>query len=104
MKKLPMTILLLDEVDYLVTKDQAVLYNIFDWPKQAGGTGDLVVIGISNTINLPNTLTPRVQSRLEENVCIYSSYSVDQIVSIIIERLSSGGEMSSHVSFDMIEI
>jgi len=96
--KYPMTILLLDEVDYLVTKDQAVLYNIFDWPKQSGGTGDLVVIGISNTINLPNTLTPRVQSRLEENTCIYSSYSVDQIVSIITDRLSSGGEMSSHVS------
>ena len=32
-KKVKMTkLILIDELDYLYTKDQSVLYNIFDWP------------------------------------------------------------------------
>ena len=88
----PVTVLLLDEIDYLVTKDQTVLYNFFDWPLREGGVGKLVVVGISNTINLPDTLSPRVQSRLRGKRCIYQSYAVNQIVEIITERLSSSSD------------
>eukprot|EP00978_Attheya_sp_CCMP212_P014153 scaffold35935_cov44-Attheya_sp.AAC.6 len=61
------TVLLLDEIDYLLTKKQTVLYNFFDWPLRAsteGAGSRLVVIGISNTINLPDRLQKSVESRM----------------------------------------
>ena len=54
-------ILLVDEIDYLVTKKQDVLYAIFDWPHRKDNI-KLCVIGISNTINFSeNILLPKVQ-------------------------------------------
>ena len=55
-------ILLVDEIDYLVTKKQDVLYSIFDWPNRKDTFLKLCVIGISNTINFSeNILLPKVQ-------------------------------------------
>lgn len=45
-------VLLIDEIDYLNTSKETVLYNFFDWPLRAT-RARLVVIGISNTIDLP---------------------------------------------------
>lgn len=42
-----MTLLVVDEIDVLMTKDQSVLYNLFEWPTAPGAR--LAVIGISNT-------------------------------------------------------
>ena len=53
---------MVDELDVLVTKNQQVLYNLFDWPTRAGVP--LVVLGISNTMNLVEQMMARVQSRL----------------------------------------
>lgn len=44
------TVVILDEIDYLITEKQSVLYNFFDWPKraQASSVGKrLVVVGVS---------------------------------------------------------
>lgn len=54
--------LLVDEVDVLVTKNQKVIYNIFDWPSRPGVP--LVVLAISNTMNLTEQMKAKVQSRL----------------------------------------
>ena len=51
----PVTVLMLDEIDYLVTKKETLIYNFFDWPLRANRSR-LVVIGISNTLNLPGKL------------------------------------------------
>ena len=45
-----------------VTRTQSVIYNIFEWA--AKGQSPLVVVGISNTMDLPERLMPRVHSRL----------------------------------------
>jgi origin recognition complex subunit 1 len=85
------TVLLLDEIDYLLTKKQTVLYNFFDWPLRAsteGAGSRLVVIGISNTINLPDRLQKSVESRMGSNRCIFQSYKVDDIVKILKTRLA----------------
>ena len=85
-------VLLLDEIDYLVTKKQTVLYNFFDWPRRAceNGTGPrLIVIGISNTLNLPSRLKPSVQSRLGSEMCGYKSYNVKDIVVILKTKVQS---------------
>ncbi len=54
----------IDELDLLMTKKQTILYTIFDWAthKNSG----LIVIGISNTLNLPELMMARVTSRLGE--------------------------------------
>jgi origin recognition complex subunit 1 len=44
------TVVILDEIDYLITEKQSILYNLFDWPKraQANSVGKrLVVVGVS---------------------------------------------------------
>ena len=55
-------VVLVDELDYMLTQRQEVLYNLFEWPgrKNAG----LAVIGIANTLDLPERLDPKVRSRL----------------------------------------
>ena len=83
-------ILLLDEIDYLVTKSQTVLYNFFDWPKRSAENTDgpqLIVIGISNTLNLPSRLKPSVESRLGTNRCIFNAYNESAIVDILKTKL-----------------
>lgn len=81
-------VLLIDEMDYLVTKKETVLYNLFDWPTRSGnGSSQLIVIGISNTLNLPERLHPRVQSRLGSERCIYRAYKENDCINIFKNKL-----------------
>lgn len=44
-------IVVIDEIDDLMTKDQDILYNLFDWTQMSESR--LVLIAISNTISFP---------------------------------------------------
>jgi len=90
-------VVLLDEIDYLTTNKQTVLYNFFNWPLKSDR---LVVLGISNTINLPERLHPRVQSRLGAERCIFQSYKIQEVVDILAFRLSRGRNGPCDVAFD----
>ncbi|CAF1151792.1 unnamed protein product [Adineta steineri] len=62
-KKKQAIVLLLDEVDYLYTKNQTILYNMLEWPQQP--YSKLIVIAIANTLDLPETMfKKKLQSRL----------------------------------------
>ena len=90
-------VVLLDEIDYLVTKKQTVLYNFFDWPiraKKANSAVQLIVIGISNTLNLPEQLHPKVQSRLGMEKCIFGAYNESDSIEILKCRLNIANEKS----------
>lgn len=78
-------VLLLDELDYLVTRTQSVIYNLFEWASSAHAP--LVVVGISNTMDLPERLLPRVHSRLGIRRVNFLPYSHSEIESIICDRL-----------------
>jgi len=80
--KRPVTVLLVDEIDYLVNKSQAVVYQLFDWPLLK-----LILLTISNTMDLPGRLMPRVASRLGLARLNYLPYNAEQIRKVIIERL-----------------
>ena len=80
-------ILVLDELDYLVTTRQSVIYNLFEWATR--GASSLVVVGISNTMDLPERLLPRVESRLNIRRVNFLPYSHADISAIIIDRLGS---------------
>jgi len=44
-------IIVIDEVDYLLTKDQTIFYNLFEWVYQT--TAKLGLIIIANTMDFP---------------------------------------------------
>ncbi|KAK6793295.1 hypothetical protein RDI58_006748 [Solanum bulbocastanum] len=79
-------ILLIDELDLLVTRNQAVLYNILDWPMKPHSK--LIVIGIANTMDLPEKLLPRISSRMGIQRLCFGPYNYQQLQEIILTRLN----------------
>lgn len=83
-----MTVLLVDEIDMLMTRDQSVLYSLFSWPHYPGAR--LAVIGIANTLDLPQRLLPKIArcalthlvvpffSRLDQSICTISWQDPDR--------------------------
>lgn len=58
-------VVLMDELDQLVTKDQSVMYNFFNWPGLRHSR--LIVLAVANTMDLPErTLSNKISSRLGE--------------------------------------
>lgn len=56
-------VVLMDELDQLVTKNQAVMYNFFNWPTLRHSR--LIVLAVANTMDLPErTLSNKISSRL----------------------------------------
>ena len=78
-------VLLVDELDYMVTQRQDVLYNLFDWPSRAGA--NLCVVGIANTMDLPERLDPKVRSRLGGRRLTFPPYGREQVEAIVHQRL-----------------
>ncbi|KAF5725484.1 origin of replication complex subunit 1B-like [Tripterygium wilfordii] len=78
-------ILLIDELDLLVTRNQSVLYNILDWPTKPHSK--LIVIGIANTMDLPEKLLPRISSRMGLHRLCFGPYNYQQLQEIILSRL-----------------
>ena len=80
-------IVILDELDYLVTSKQSVIYNLFEWATR--GSSHMLVVGISNTMDLPERLLPRVESRLNIRRVNFLPYTHQDIEAIIADRLGS---------------
>lgn len=79
-------VVLMDELDVLVTKKQTVMYNFFDWPSRSHAR--LIVVAIANTMDLPERmLSNRVKSRLGKTRLNFMPYSHDQLNTIILSRL-----------------
>ncbi|CAA7054406.1 unnamed protein product [Microthlaspi erraticum] len=79
-------ILLIDELDLLVTRNQSVLYNILDWPTKPNSK--LIVLGIANTMDLPEKLLPRISSRMGIQRLCFGPYNHTQLQEIISTRLN----------------
>jgi Cdc6-like AAA superfamily ATPase len=78
-------VVLVDELDLLVSRKQTVLYNLFEWPTNKHSR--LVVIGIANTMDLPERLLPRVHSRLGLRRLDFQPYTREQLSRIVTYRL-----------------
>ena len=83
------TVLVIDEMDLLVTRTQQLLYNLFDWPTHRAAR--LVILGIANTLDLPERLLPKILSRLGSNRVSFQPYSADQLMQIVKGRLHNTG-------------
>ncbi|PIN25945.1 Pre-initiation complex, subunit CDC6, AAA+ superfamily ATPase [Handroanthus impetiginosus] len=87
-------ILLIDELDNLVTRTQSVLYNILDWPTKPNSK--LIVIGIANTMDLPEKLLPRISSRMGIQRLCFGPYNYQQLQEIICSRLKGTDAFEKH--------
>ncbi|GAA5951775.1 hypothetical protein JCM3765_003115 [Sporobolomyces pararoseus] len=93
------TVVLVDELDQMLTKRQEVLYNFFNWPHSAHSR--LVVIAVANTMDLPEReLNGKIRSRLGTNRIAFQPYNWTELKKILEARLSlvtSGGKDSTTV-------
>lgn len=77
----------MDELDFLLTRDFRVIYNLFDWSMHE--RSGFLLIGISNTMDLPERISARVESRTIINIQrqIFQPYNYSQVNEIIEKRL-----------------
>ncbi|EHY59318.1 Origin recognition complex, subunit 1 [Exophiala dermatitidis] len=81
-------VVLMDELDQLVTKNQSVMYNFFNWPAMRHSR--LIVLAVANTMDLPErTLSNKISSRLGLTRFTFSGYTHTQLMEIISSRLQN---------------
>ncbi|CAK7204738.1 Origin recognition complex, subunit 1 [Sporothrix eucalyptigena] len=79
-------VVLMDELDQLVTKNQGVMYNFFNWPGLRHSR--LIVLAVANTMDLPErTLSNKISSRLGLTRITFPGYNHEQLMKIIQSRL-----------------
>ncbi|KAL2043328.1 hypothetical protein N7G274_003634 [Stereocaulon virgatum] len=79
-------VVLMDELDQLVTKNQSVMYNFFNWPGLRHSR--LIVLAVANTMDLPErTLSNKISSRLGLTRLLFPGYTHEQLQKIIRSRL-----------------
>ena len=79
-------VVLMDELDQLVTRGQGVMYNFFNWP--GGRYSRLIVLAVANTMDLPErTLSNKISSRLGLTRITFPGYTHSQLQTIIASRL-----------------
>ncbi|KAF9511046.1 hypothetical protein BS47DRAFT_1373169 [Hydnum rufescens UP504] len=79
-------VVLMDELDQLVTKKQDVVYNFFNWPSLANSK--LIVLAVANTMDLPErVMSGKVRSRLGMERVDFRPYSRSQLETIVNSRL-----------------
>ncbi|KAJ2962377.1 hypothetical protein NQZ79_g2550 [Umbelopsis isabellina] len=80
------TVVLMDELDLLVTKKQTVMYNFFEWPNRANSK--LIVVAVANTMDLPERmLNNKISSRLGLTRINFQPYTHQQLYQIVESRL-----------------
>lgn len=84
-------LVVIDEIDFLVRLvsrgNKDVLYHITRANERLG-TGSLTLVGISNDLTFKDRLDPRVISSLGEEEIVFPNYSMDQLRSILQDRIT----------------
>ncbi|PNS19803.1 hypothetical protein CAC42_7770 [Sphaceloma murrayae] len=93
-------VVLMDELDQLVTRNQGVMYNFFNWPQLRHSR--LIVLAVANTMDLPErTLSNKISSRLGLTRITFPGYTHQQLIKIIESRLE--GVQSVVVEKDAVQ-
>jgi Cdc6-like AAA superfamily ATPase len=74
-------VMIIDEIDCLINKKQTLLYNIFNWTTYSHSK--LIIISISNTLDLPEKLLPKISSRMGNTRLCFKPYQKDELVKIL---------------------
>ncbi|ODN78741.1 hypothetical protein L202_04304 [Cryptococcus amylolentus CBS 6039] len=78
-------VVLMDELDQLLTSKQDVVYNFFNWPTMRDSR--LYVIAVANRMDLPQQLAAKIKSRLGLQSIMFETYKKDHLISIVQSRL-----------------
>lgn len=82
------SVTILDEMDQLLTKDQEVLYKLFQW--SCMDNSKLTLIGIANALDMTDRFLPRLKAKnCEPQLLNFNPYQVSEIREIIMDRLFS---------------
>ncbi|KAI0103168.1 cell division control protein [Nemania sp. FL0031] len=91
-------LIILDEIDHILTLDLESLYKVFEWSMQK--TSRLMLVGIANALDLTDRFLPRLKSRnLKPELLPFLPYSAVQIKTIITSRLKSLVPQDSSLPF-----
>lgn len=84
-------LIILDEIDQLDSKNQEVLYTIFEWPALVGSK--LVLVGIANALDLTDRVLPRLLARpsFKPQLLNFPPYTKAEIIRIINKRIEDAG-------------
>ncbi|KAL7268771.1 AAA ATPase [Rhizina undulata] len=81
-------VVVLDEIDHLLSKDGDHMYTIFEWSLRKSSR--LILIGIANALDLTERFLPKFKARnLTPEHLPFLPYSADQIASVITSKLRS---------------
>lgn len=81
-------IVILDEIDHLLTLDLEILYTLFEWSLHRSSR--LILIGIANALDLTDRFLPRLRARrLKPQLLPFLPYTAVQIASVVTTRLRS---------------
>ena len=81
-------LVVLDEIDHLLTLDLEILYTLFEW--SLARNSRLILIGIANALDLTDRFLPRLKARnLKPELLPFLPYTVPQIGSVITTKLKS---------------
>jgi origin recognition complex subunit 1 len=86
-------IMVIDEVDFLLTSDEEIFYNLFEWTSQV--TTRLGLIIISNTFDFPERLSTKVNSRMGDFKMSFKPYTQEEIREVVADRLDNCPYFSS---------
>ncbi|KAL2857837.1 P-loop containing nucleoside triphosphate hydrolase protein [Aspergillus pseudoustus] len=87
-KKEDMFLVMLDEIDHLLTADSGVLQSLFEWSLQK--ESKLMLIGIANALDLTDRSLPQLKAKnLKPALLPFMPYNAGQIANVIISRLRS---------------
>lgn len=90
------TIVLMDELDQLLTSRQDVMYNLFNWPSSRNSR--LIVVAVANTMDLPErTMSAKVASRLGMTRITFMPYNDRELGEIVRSRLGMGATNAAAV-------
>lgn len=79
-------VLIVDEVDQLATRDNAVLYRLFSWPRRTNSR--LVLVAIANALDLTERILPMLHRwECPPAVLNFEPYTREQLVTVITQRL-----------------
>ncbi|XP_052815584.1 cell division control protein 6 homolog [Mya arenaria] len=83
----PSIVMVLDEIDQLDSKNQEILYTIFEWPSLKKSR--LILVGIANALDLTDRVLPRLQARpsCRPRLLNFAPYTKDQISAILKDRI-----------------
>ncbi|XP_037504527.1 cell division control protein 6 homolog [Rhipicephalus sanguineus] len=80
-------IIVMDEIDQLDSKNQTVLYSLFELPQLKNSRA--TIFGIANALDLTDRVLPHLQAYgCRPTLLHFAPYSIDEIVAILMDRLN----------------